>query len=150
MKLNKDLREFIALLNSTGVKYLLVGGHAVAFHGYPRFTGDTDFLVECSPENAARLETVLHTFGFGDLGLSAKDFLEAETIIQLGRPPGRIDLLTSIDGVAFQEAWERRVVAQLDGLPVSVIGKEDLLANKRTVARPQDIADITKLNEQPD
>jgi len=91
-----------------------------------------------------------YTFGFGDLGLSAKDFLEAETIIQLGRPPGRIDLLTSIDGVAFQEAWERRVVAQLDGLPVSVIGKEDLLANKRTVARPQDIADITKLNEQPD
>jgi hypothetical protein len=127
---------------------LLVGGHAVAFHGYPRFTGDTDFLVERSQENAARLETALRAFGFGSLGLGAKDFLDAETVVQLGRPPCRIDLLTSIDNVVFQEAWNRRETAQLDGLPVPVISREDLLANKRAVARPQDLADIARLSEQ--
>ncbi len=147
MKLNKDLREFIALLNSTGVKYLLVGGHAVAFHGHPRFTGDIDFFVERSPDNAARLERVLGDFGFGSLGLKAADFLQPESVIQLGRPPNRIDLLTSIDAVSFGEAWQRRVDADLEGLPVRFIGKEDLLANKRATGRPQDAADISKLEE---
>src|SRR5450756_1386135 len=101
MRLNKDLREFIALLNSTGVKYLIVGGYAVGFHGYPRFTGDIDFFVERSLENATRLEKVLADFGFGELGLSASNFLEPESVIQLGRPPNRIDILTSIDAINF-------------------------------------------------
>ena len=108
MKLNQDLREFIALLNSTGVKYLIVGGHAVAFHGYPRFTGDMDFFVERSSENAQRIEEVLGQFGFAGLGLTARDFVQPEIVVQLGRPPHRIDLLTSIDGVRFEDAWPRR------------------------------------------
>ncbi len=87
MKLSKDLREFIALLNSTGVKCVLVGGHAVAYHGYPRFTGDIDFFVERSPDNAAKLTNVLNQFGFGSLGLKGSDFLEAGIVVQLGRPP---------------------------------------------------------------
>jgi hypothetical protein len=131
MKLSKDLREFIALLNSTRVKYLLVGGHAVAFHGYPRFTGDTGFFVEVSLENAARLEEVLRAFGFGHIGVGRDDFLQPGIVVQLGRPPNRIDLLTSIDGVTFAEAWPNRVAAELDGLPVFVLGKEDLVRNKR-------------------
>jgi hypothetical protein len=83
----QDLREFVELLNSRKIKYLLVGGHAVAFHGFPRFTGDVDFLVETSPENAALLAAAVGDFGFAGLGLKAEDFLEPETIVQLGRPP---------------------------------------------------------------
>lgn len=147
MALNKDLREFIALLNSTGVRFVIVGGHAVAFHGYPRFTGDIDFFVERSPDNACRLEQVLRDFGFGGLGLAAQDFLEPEAVVQLGRPPNRIDILTSIDGVSFDRAWQGRVPAELDALPVCFIGREDLVANKRASARPQDVADISMLEK---
>jgi hypothetical protein len=145
MRLNKDLREFIALLNSTGVKYLIVGGYAVGFHGYPRFTGDIDFFVERSLENATRLEKVLADFGFGELGLSASNFLEPESVIQLGRPPNRIDILTSIDAINFPEAWPNRTTAELEGVPAAFISKEDLIRNKRAMARPQDIADLDKL-----
>jgi hypothetical protein len=146
MKLSKDLREFVALLNSTRVNYLLVGGHAVAFHGYPRFTGDIDFFVEVSEENAARLERVLQDFGFGDIGVSRQDFLQRGTVVQLGRPPHRIDLLTSIDGVRFDEAWTNRVPAELDGLPVNVLGKMDLMRNKQASGRAQDLADVERLS----
>ena len=145
MKLNQDLREFIALLNSTGVKYLIVGGHAVAFHGYPRFTGDMDFFVERSSENAQRIEEVLGQFGFAGLGLTARDFVQPEIVVQLGRPPHRIDLLTSIDGVRFEDAWPRRTPSELDGLLVFFISKPDLLANKRASGRPQDAADLSNL-----
>ena len=149
MKLNQDLREFIALLNSAGVKYLVVGGHAVAFHGYPRFTGDIDFFIERSSENANRLESVLVQFGFGGLGLAAEAFLEPERVVQLGRPPNRIDLLTSIDGVQFAEAWPQKAPGELDGLPVNFLGKAHLLTNKRASARPQDLADVDKLQRSP-
>lgn len=104
MKLSKDLRESVALLNSAGVECLLVGGHAVAFHGYPRFTGDIDFFVNVSPENARRLEGVLLELGFGGIGVSREDFLQPGTVVQLGWPPNRGDLLTAIDGVTFAEA----------------------------------------------
>ena len=150
MKLNKDLREFIALLNSTKVKYLVVGGHAVAFHGRPRFTGDFDFFVERSAENAARLAEVVGAFGFGSLGLKAQDFLEAGVVVQLGRPPNRIDLLTSIDGVDFGDAWQSKVDGKLDDIPVPFIGKEHLLANKRASGRPQDLADAAELQDEKD
>jgi hypothetical protein len=145
MNLSKDLREFVALLNSTRVKYLLVGGHAVAWHGYPRFTGDIDFFVESSVENATRLERVLLDFGFQSVGVSAADFMTPGMVIQLGRPPNRIDLLTSIDGVEFGPAWENRAVADLEGMHVNVISKADLLRNKRATGRGQDLADIERL-----
>ena len=146
MNLSKDLREFIALLNSTSVKYVLVGGHAVAFHGYPRFTGDINFFVERSSENAAKLEAVLNDFGFGQLGLKAADFLQPGIIVQLGRPPNRIDILTSIDGVEFAEAWNSRIKTST-GLELFIINKELLLRNKRVAGRPQDLADIDRLTK---
>ena len=147
MHLGSDWREFIALLNSTGVEYLLVGGHAVAFHGYPRFTGDIGFFIAATPENAERLERVLSAFGFGNIGIRREDFLQPNTVVQLGRPPNRIDLLTAIDGVLFAEAWPHRVPIDLDGLAVPLIGKADLIRNKTASGRPQDLADLDALND---
>ncbi len=145
MKLHPDLREFIALLNSGKVNYIIVGGHAVAYHGHPRFTGDIDFFVECSPANASRLEQAIHAFGFSGLGITAGDFLTPATVIQLGRPPHRIDLLTSIDGVDFADAWETKVNTEFDGMPVFLLSRELLLQNKRASGRPQDVADLKHL-----
>ena len=145
MNMDQDLREFVGLLNEMGVRWLLVEGHAVAFHGYPRFTGDTDFFVDPTVENGERLVGVFSNFGFGDLGFTASDFTEPGTVIQLGRPPHRIDILPSIDGVKFDEAWETRVEAVFSGLPVHLISKEMLIRNKTATARLQDLADIEKL-----
>jgi hypothetical protein len=124
---------------------VIVGAYALAFHGHPRYTGDIDILVGAAPENASRLEEVLREFGFGEAGLSARDFLEPEQVIQLGRAPNRIDLLTSITGVSFEEAWANRVPAELDGIPVSFIGRELLIRNKRATERVQDHADLEAL-----
>lgn len=145
MKLNRDLREFIELLRSEAVDYVVVGGHAVAFHGYPRYTGDIDFLVGTGEGNAAKLERVLARFGFASTGLSAKDFRAPGQVVQLGRPPNRIDLVTSISGVSFEEALASRVVGTLDGLEVPFIGREALLANKRASGRAKDLADVEAL-----
>ena len=97
-KLQTDLREFIELLNSHGVDFLVVGGHAVAFHGHPRFTGDIDLFVRATPENAQRVMDALQDFGFGGIGVVSEDFLEPNRVVQLGRPPARIDLMTSTHG----------------------------------------------------
>jgi hypothetical protein len=145
MKLTEDLREFVALLNAANVKYLLVGGHAVAYHGHPRFTGDIDFFVEPSLENGGKLAKIFADFGFGDLGLGAGDFMEQGSVIQLGRPPYRIDILPSMDGVDFESAWNSRINAELDGMPMHIIGKQMLVQNKKAAGRPQDLADIEKL-----
>lgn len=144
MKLQKDLREFIGLLNSTRTKYLLVGGHAVAHHGFPRFTGDIDFFVGCSVENLASLGKVLSDFGFSSLGVEIPS-AKAGMVFQLGRPPNRIDLLTSIDGVAFDEAWNSREAATIDGLEVYLISKRHLIQNKRASGRPKDLEDVRQL-----
>ena len=147
MKLQTDLREFIALLNSMRVKYVIVGGHAVAFHGYPRYTGDMDFLIEPSPDNAKLIHGVLQQFGFSSLGLTPADFDHPDKVVQLGYPPNRIDIITSIDGASFEEIWASRVPGDMDGLPVSFINKELLLRNKRAAGRPQDIADVKNLTK---
>jgi hypothetical protein len=147
LNIPKDLREFIELLNSNGVRYLIAGGYAVAFHGHPRMTGDIDIFVEMSPENAVKLETVLAVFGFGSLGLSADDFLEPRTIVQLGYPPNRIDVLTSLSGVSFEEAWVRRAGVVDDGLPLVFVGRSDLIANKTATGRPKDLADLDALRK---
>lgn len=145
MTLQRDLREFIGLLNSLGVEYLVVGGHAVAYHGHPRFTGDIDFLVRPSAENARRIVAVLDRFGFADLGLTEDDFVRRGSIVQLGRPPNRIDLLTSISGVDFEDAWIASVAGTLDALAVRFIGLDNLLKNKQAAGRDQDLADVKKL-----
>ena len=144
-KLQTDLREFIVLLNSHKVEYLLVGGHAVAFHGHPRFTGDIDFLVRTTPENAARVLSVLNDFGFADLAITANDLIEPGRVLQLGHAPNRIDLLTSISGVDFDTAWAARIQAQLDDQPVTLLSREHLLQNKRASGRQKDLADVAKL-----
>ena len=145
MELQKDLREFIASFLSHKVEFLLVGGYALAYYGAPRFTEDIDFLVRISPENATRIETVLKEFGFGNIGISSRDFLEPEQVVQLGRPPHRIDLLTSISGVPWEEAWAKRQEVNLGGMAVWAIDRELLIRNKRASGRPQDLADVTRL-----
>lgn len=144
-KLQADLREFIELLSSHSVEYLIVGGHAVAFHGHPRFTGDIDFFVRMTPQNARRLLAVLHDFGFGSVGITEHDLLQPERIVQLGRPPNRIDILTSISGVDFESAWQARVESVMEDLRVVMIGWNELLRNKRAAGRQKDLADVEKL-----
>ncbi len=148
MKLCRDLREFIALLNSHDVDYLIVGGHAVAYHGYPRYTGDIDFFIRATEVNAQRMMAVLEAFGFADVGIAAADFTTEGRVIQLGLPPNRIDLVTGISGVSFGEAWTSRVHATLDGIPVPLIGKEALLKNKRSAGRAKDLADIEAIGDK--
>jgi hypothetical protein len=150
MPLPKDWRAFIESLNSGGVEYLVVGAVALAHHCFPRYTGDLDILIRNSPENAQRLERVLQGFGFGDPGLTAADFVDSYQVVQLGFPPNRIDLLTSITGVPFDDAWMGRIVAELDGMPVNFIGRQALIQNKRATGRPQDLADLAALGEGPD
>ncbi len=113
--LNPDFKEFAESLNAKGVEYLVVGGYALAAHGHPRYTGDIDFRVRPTPENMARLLSALTAFGFGSFGLRAEDF-SANTVVQLGQPPRRIDLLTAIDGVAFDDCFGRRETPGASGL----------------------------------
>jgi len=146
VKLAKDLREFIELLNSRRVDYIVVGAHAVAFHGHPRFTGDIDFFVRPSPENAVRLIESIKEFGFSNLQLSPDDFRRPNTVVQLGSPPNRIDLLTSISGVDYEEAWSTKATGELDGLRVFFLGLDALLKNKLASGRDQDLVDVNKLS----
>jgi hypothetical protein len=142
---NQDFKEFIQLLNDNQVRYLVVGGYAVALHGYPRFTKDIDIWIDLAPANAERIISALEQFGFGSLGLVEQDFLEADTIIQLGYPPRRIVLLTTLSGVDFDQCFTVKVVVDMDGLPINFIDLENLKKNKRATGRAQDIADIENL-----
>lgn len=142
--LNRDFKEFVALLNSRGVEYLLVGGYALAAHGHPRYTGDIDFWVSPERANIDKLLHVLAEFGFGSLGLVAEDF-KGDTVVQLGRPPQRIDLLTQIDGVSFVDCWIRRQQVRVDGVELHLIGLEDFKANKRASGRLKDLSDLEAL-----
>ena len=145
MNLEKDLREFIELLNALNVRYIVVGAFAVAYHGYPRFTADIDLFIERSAENAERIMDVIQQFGFADLGLSIDDFLKEDQVIQLGVAPNRIDLLTFLSAVEFGEAWVTREQAEIAGLKVPIISKEMLKRNKAASGRSQDLADLEHL-----
>jgi hypothetical protein len=136
MSLQKDLREFIELLNSHAVEYVIVGAHSLAFHGRPRYTGDLDILVRPSLENAQRLTAVLTEFGFAVSDFKLSDFTDPDQVIQLGRIPNRIDLLTGITGVATSEALAKKISVDLAGLPVFILSKDLLIQNKRAVGRP--------------
>ena len=146
MSLSADLREFIALLNSHGAEYVIVGAHSLVFYSRPRYTGHLDILVRPSSENAAKLSAVMNDFGFAGTGFKESDFTEPDQIIQLGRVPDRIDLLTGITGVAMDEAFQTKVATELEGLPVFMLSKALLIQNKRAVARPQDLADLDTLS----
>jgi hypothetical protein len=145
MNLEDDLREFIELLNTLEVRYIVVGAFAVAYHGYPRYTADIDLFIERSAENAQAISKAIQQFGFGDLGLSSEDFLQEDQVIQLGIAPNRIDLLTFLSGVEFQEAWATRVPGEIAGLNVPFISRELLRKNKAASGRSQDIADLEYL-----
>lgn len=145
MVLNKDFKEFIALLNEHKVQYIIVGGYALAFHGYPRFTKDIDLWILPNPENAERILAVLHDFGFAPLDLAVEDFILPNKVIQLGQPPNRIDIMTSISGVNFEECYQATIEIELDGIVVRFIGLEDLIKNKRSTGRLRDLGDIEEL-----
>jgi len=145
MDLPRDLREFLESLNSKKVEYVIVGGYAQAYHGRPRFTGDIDVLVRPSRENGFRLKAALAQFGFGQLGLGEEDFLSEGQVVQLGVAPNRIDILTSITGCKFEEVWRTRIAAELAGVPVNMIAREEYIKNKRASGRPQDLADLDAL-----
>ena len=143
--LNQDFREFVQSLNANHVQYLVVGGYAVALHGHPRYTKDIDLWVDMSPENAANIIVALEQFGFGTLELTAADFLVPDQIIQLGYPPSRIDLLTTLPGVDFSKSYATRVQVDVEGVPVSFIDLDNLKRNKKASGRHQDLADLENL-----
>jgi hypothetical protein len=143
--LNQDFKEFIQSLNDNSVWYLLVGGYAVALHGYPRYTKDLDVWVESTAKNAARIIKALQQFGFGSLELKESDFTTPDQVIQLGYPPNRIDILTSLSGVEFSKCYPSRVVEEIDGVHVSFIDLENLKKNKKATGRHQDLADVENL-----
>lgn len=147
MKLERDLREFIELLNARDVRYVIVGAFALAHHGRPRYTGDIDFFVESSAQNAERLTQVLEQFGFANTGVVQQDFTTADQVVQLGVEPHRMDLMTSISDVSFEEAWNSREYGDLDGLKVPYISRELLKRNKAAVGRKQDLADLDYLQD---
>ena len=147
MNLEEDLREFIELLNALEVRYIVVGAFAVAYHGRPRYTADIDLFIERSLENAKRIVSAIEQFGFGDLGLSAEDFLQEDQVIQLGVAPNRIDLLTFLSGVSFEEAWSQRQQGEIGRLQVPMISKELLKRNKAACGRSQDLADLETLSD---
>jgi Nucleotidyltransferase of unknown function (DUF6036) len=143
--LSKDFKEFIKLLNEHSVRYLVVGGYAVALHGHPRYTKDLDIWIELSPENAENILKALENFGFASLDLKPDDFLENDQIIQLGYPPNRIDILTTLKDVKFEDCWRAKVQVEIGGLDIYFIDIENLKRNKRATGRPQDIADAENL-----
>lgn len=144
--LSKDFREFVESLNANEVRYLVVGGYAVALHGYPRYTKDLDVWIEASKNNAQRVLTSLNDFGFGSLDVNAADFLEEDNIIQLGYPPNRIDIMTTLKGLVFRDCYTKKVEVDIQGVVVNFIDVDSLKINKRAIGRPQDLADLENLS----
>ena len=142
MPVNSDFKDLFAALNAAGARYLLVGGYAVAFHAQPRFTKDLDVWTAPEPENARRVLDALRAFGAPLHDLSVADLSRPGITFQIGVPPNRIDILTSIDGVSFDDAWPDRVETSYGDQPMFVIGKTSLVRNKRASGRPQDLIDV--------
>jgi len=142
MALNKDWREFIELLNAEKVDYLIVGASAMALHGIARLTGDIDFLIRPDHETAEKVVQVLKKFGFASLGVEPEHFLKPDSFVQLGYVPRRIDIMNTISGVSFEEAWESKVSVKMEDLPVYVLDRPLLIRNKRAVGRPKDLLDL--------
>jgi hypothetical protein len=147
MQLPKDFVELLALLNEKKVRALIVGGYAFVYHARPRTTKDIDIWVEPTPDNAQRLLEALDDFGFGSVGLKTQDFLEPGRFVQLGYPPHRIDLITSLKAVDFEDAWQGRVEDRVGDVTLYILGISELIRNKKAVGRPQDQADVAVLEE---
>jgi predicted nucleotidyltransferase len=145
IRLPNDFKDFLKLLNANRVEYLLIGGYAVGYHGYPRATGDMDIWVAVNPENAAKTVVALKEFGFDVPELSAELFLRQNQIVRMGVPPMRIELTTTISGVNFEECYAARVVAELDGVKVNLIHLRHLKINKKAAGRHKDLNDLENL-----
>ena len=145
MEFHKDFAELCSLLNAQGVEFLIVGGYAVAFHGAPRFTGDMDLLVRPAKGPILRVLEALQQFGFPTAQVTAEHLLERQKILQLGREPVQVHIMTSITGVSWEEAWGSRKSGFYGDVPVNFIGVEALIANKKAVGRMKDLADVEAL-----
>lgn len=142
---SQDFKEFVELLIKHKAEYLIVGGYAVGIHGHPRYTGDLDIWLNPTPENARKILSCVNEFGFSSFNLSLSDFTKEGNVIQLGYPPLRIDLLTNIDGVTFDECYKNKKEVEIEDILVNFIGYNDLLKNKEKTGRPKDIDDINNL-----
>ena len=143
--LNKDFKEFIELLRSNAVDFLVVGAHALAVHGRPRYTGELDIWVRPEADNFARLIKALDAFGIKALGVLTDDFMAPQAMVQLGYPPARIDLLASIDGVTFADCFAHRLDVAIGGTVLPVISIDDLVRNKLATGRAKDLVDVESL-----
>jgi hypothetical protein len=147
METQEDFKELCALFNAHDVAYLIVGGYALAHHGSPRYTGDMDILIRADVENARRILAALAEFGFASLGLQIEDFSTEGRVAQFGVPPVRVDILTSITGVSWEEAFASKESGTYGGIPVHYISREHFIRNKRAIGRNKDLADIEALGE---
>jgi len=148
MEVQQDFRDLLALFNAHKVDYIIVGAHALAYHGAPRYTGDMDILVRPDSENAKRILRALGEFGFGSLGLKVEDFATPDKVVQLGVEPVRIDIVTSLTGVSWNDAAAGRVAGTYGGLEAYYIGKREFILNKRALGRKKDIADLEAIGEE--
>jgi len=141
----KDFKEFLQLLNSKKIEYLVIGGYAVGYHGFPRATGDLDIWIAINEQTAMKMVEVLKEFGFDPPELKNELFLKEQKVIRMGVPPMRLEIFTSIDGVNFKDCFNNRIIADFDDFKVYFISKSDLLINKRASGKPQDLVDFDKL-----
>ena len=147
MEIQQDFKELLVLLNDHKVEYMIVGGYALAFHGAPRYTGDLDIYVKPDQKNAQHLLAALDDFGFASVNLKQSDFQSPEMVIQLGVPPVRVDLITSISGVSWGEAQSGKIRENLGDIPVFFIGRREFILNKKAIGRKRDFADLEALGE---
>ena len=148
MELQKDFKELLKLFNAHNVQYLIVGGYALAYYGAPRYTGDIDILIKSDSINASLILKALNEFGFGSVGLKLDDFTNTDNIVQLGYPPVRIDIMTSISGVSWEDAYNGREEGKYGDVPVYFIGLDQYIQNKRASGRKKDLADLEALGEE--
>lgn len=148
MEAQKDFKELLELFNGHKIEYMIVGAYALAYHGAPRFTGDIDIFIKPSIDNAQRILSALADFGFGSLNLTIEDFQNPDSVVQLGVPPVRIDIMTSITGVTWEKADKGKVKGLYGDIPVHFLGREQYIANKRAIGRKKDLADLESLGEE--
>ncbi|MGD2014335.1 MAG: nucleotidyl transferase AbiEii/AbiGii toxin family protein [Desulfobacterales bacterium] len=148
MEIQQDFKDLLELFNAHKVEFIIVGGYALAFHGAPRYTGDIDIFVKPDDENAARIISALEDFGFGSVGLAEEDFERPGQVVQLGVPPVRIDIITSISGVSWNEAFSHRAQGKYGDIQVYYIGHDQFIMNKRAMGRKKDLADLEALGAE--
>jgi len=149
MEIYRDFKELLESFNAIEVEYVVVGGYALAHHGAPRYTRDIDLYVRPTEANSHRIMAALDAFGFGQVGLTAEDFQKPGQVVQLGYPPVRIDLITSIEGVSWGQVAGGKVMGEYGGEPVPFIGRAEFIANKKAAGRLQDLADAERIEGPP-